>query len=563
MEKSVIRGADLLISPSHYFIKEAKKRMPWREIQEHYLPNPIEIPEIQDNDFSYEENYIACFGKLSPLKGTFELLHYFDNLWKKGFQHPLHIIGGTQQIFHAEGLTMEEIVKRKWSTYIEKGLLVLRGEFSPEEARSQLKRAHVVLVSSIFDNFPYTVLEAMSMGKVILASTQGGQTEMIDDGENGFLFDHYKNNDFENKLLHILSLNAEHLKRVSSNAIKKVKNNFTPEVLYKKKIELLGTYIRENKPGTNFPFIGSDIVHTNNSDIPNNNLLSIVVPYFNMELYIEDCVKSILNSEYPHKEIIIINDGSTSKEGIEKLSRIEKKYPVKVYHKGNEGLSIARNYGANCANGDYLAFLDADDTVDTTYYSKAVKVLNHYSNIHFVGCWIKYFGNSNNCWPAFNPEPPYLLAHNMVNSSSLVYKRTSFLESGQNDPALIYGMEDWESVINMVKNGFYGVVLPELLFNYRVRKNSMARAFTRTKRLYLNQLIAAKHKDYYSKYAVEIAGLLNANGSGIDFDNPTFETKATTIFPINNIFKERLKERIKQNKHVRKIAYKIYKRIKN
>lgn len=564
MEKSCIRSADLLISPSRYFVQQSKGRMNWEGLNEKYVPNPIET----NGDGSvpaYRENYIVCFGKLSPLKGTFELLQYFKRLWDNGFQYPLHIVGGTQQVFHPEGSTMEAIVKKKYGIYLAKNLLRLEGELEPGKAREKMKDAHVVLVPSVVDNLPYTVLEAMSWGKVVLASCQGGQQEIIRDGENGFLFDHDIVDDFRDKLLEVLKLDNTAIRKIGENAIRTIQSSYSPDTIYHRKMEVITSFLQQKRMRRDYPFVWSNGNPSLPSAASNGELLSIVIPYYNMGDYVEESIRSVLASDYIHKEIILVNDGSTDERSKVILEELERKYPVKVFNKENEGLPLTRNYGAWKASGKYLAFLDADDTVEKTYYSKAIQTLGMYDNVHFVGCWTRYFGMSNACWPTFNPEPPYLLVHNMVNSSALVYKKDSFLRHGLNDPDLLYGMEDWDSVINMVKKNYCGVVLPELLFNYRVRKDSMARSFTRIKQLHLYRVIGERHKDIYNKFGNEIAQLLNANGSGIGFDNPTQEPPAK-IFPaihLPGFLKERIKHKVKHNKYLRNFAYKLYQQLIN
>jgi glycosyltransferase involved in cell wall biosynthesis len=292
------------------------------------------------------------------------------------------------------------------------------------------------------------------------------------------------------------------------------------------------------------------------------DLLSVVVPFYNMGDYIEETLQSVFASDYKHLEVIVVDDGSTDSKCIAVLALLENKYPIRVIRRSNSGLAATRNYGASIAKGTYLAFLDPDDTVEPTYYGKAVAILQQYRNVHFVGSWLSYFGEGKGTWPTFNPEPPYLLIHNPINSSAVVLKRPTFVNYGTNRTDLIYGMEDWESVISMVSQGYRGVVIPQKLFRYRVRKGSMSQSFTREKQLYLMKVIAKKHRAFYAEYGAEVALLLNSNGSALYFDNPTFEVARFTPSERLAAIKNKLKEYVKRNKTLRKVAYIIYKKIK-
>lgn len=558
MEKSSILSAEIVISPSQYLVTQLKKEMSWQGVKESIVVNPMDTSKTPAPAASLQRNHIVCFGKLSPLKGTFKLLEYFDRLWENGFERPLHIIGGTQQVFHPEGRTMEDIVRRKYQSYIDSGLLKLRGQMLPEQSKQELLSAHVVIVPSLVDNLPYTVLEAMSLGKVVLASLQGGQSEIIEDGVDGFLFDHSVPNNFQEKLLHVLSLSDSEVLGVGKKATSTIQIRYSPEKVYSQKMGIIEEYMLQAPAKARFPYTACNDSLAERT--ATGALLSVVIPYYNMSGCVEETVRSILASEYPHKEIILVDDGSNEEGTDEVLAYLEESYPISVLRKENEGLPLTRNYGAAAAHGDYITFIDADDTVHASYFTKAISVLETYENVHFVGCWVKYFEGSSGHWPAFNPEPPFLLVHNMVNSGP-VFKRRSYLQGGLNDPEMVYGMEDWDSIIGMIEKGYPGVVLPELLYNYRIRKESMARAFTKVKKLHLHKIIAEKHAPLYQKYGVEVANLLNSNGSGLYFDNPTREVAQSTYFQFPSNLKLTVKNKVKGNKFLTKMAIAIYRRI--
>jgi glycosyltransferase involved in cell wall biosynthesis len=285
--------------------------------------------------------------------------------------------------------------------------------------------------------------------------------------------------------------------------------------------------------------------------------------------WLEDTLRSLQKVAYQQKEIIIVNDGSNDEKSIQKLYDLEKKYPISIIHKENAGLPSARNEGAKYAKGEFIAFLDSDDIVMPEYYHKAIKILTHYENISFVGCWINYFEGSEAKWVTWDPEPPYILVHNTINSSSIICKTDHFLSYGLNDSNMLYGMEDYECVVNMVKNGYRGVVLTDFLFEYRVRKDSMSRQFNANCQLFLYKILSHKHKDFYSAYAYEIFNIVNSNGPSYLYENPTIEIGMEELKYKSNIFNSaeipwELKEILKKfwkNKFFRTLA-KIFFKLK-
>lgn len=113
-------------------------------------------------------------------------------------------------------------------------------------------------------------------------------------------------------------------------------------------------------------------------------LLSIIIPVYNGEKYLEDCLNSLIFQIIDNIEIIIINDGSTDNS----KQIIEKHVSKNVFHfeQSNKGVSVARNYGIQMARGKYIYFCDSDDIVDCNF----IKQLNELKNIEFDVCGFKY-----------------------------------------------------------------------------------------------------------------------------------------------------------------------------
>ena len=100
----------------------------------------------------------------------------------------------------------------------------------------------------------------------------------------------------------------------------------------------------------------------------NDALISVVIPVYNVEKYLSQCLESVINQNYRKLEILVVDDGSTDKSGSICDEYAEKDNRITVFHTTNHGLSAARNYALNRATGEYIAFLDSDDWLEADAY---------------------------------------------------------------------------------------------------------------------------------------------------------------------------------------------------
>ena len=107
-------------------------------------------------------------------------------------------------------------------------------------------------------------------------------------------------------------------------------------------------------------------------------LVSVIIPVYNVEDYIEKCISSVINQTYNNMEIILVDDGSKDNSGniCEKYSKSDKR--IKVIHKKNGGISDARNIGIKNASGIYITFIDSDDFVDNSYVELLYDTIEYY-----------------------------------------------------------------------------------------------------------------------------------------------------------------------------------------
>ena len=95
--------------------------------------------------------------------------------------------------------------------------------------------------------------------------------------------------------------------------------------------------------------------------------ISVIVPVYRVEQYLDQCIQSVLDQTYPHWELILVDDGSTDGSGgiLDRYAKQDLR--VRVFHRTNQGVCAARNFGIEQAQGEYLTFLDADDWLDPEY----------------------------------------------------------------------------------------------------------------------------------------------------------------------------------------------------
>lgn len=116
--------------------------------------------------------------------------------------------------------------------------------------------------------------------------------------------------------------------------------------------------------------------------------ISIIVPVYNVEQYLSRCIDSILSQTYTNFELILVNDGSTDSSGeiCDRYAKIDNR--IQVHHSQNNGVSIARNIGINCAKGDWITFVDSDDWIENNLFTEITQIVNQYPTD--IICWNYY-----------------------------------------------------------------------------------------------------------------------------------------------------------------------------
>ena len=219
--------------------------------------------------------------------------------------------------------------------------------------------------------------------------------------------------------------------------------------------------------------------------------ISVIVPVYNVEKYIEECLNSIINQTLKDIEIIIVNDGSTDKSYkiIDRISRKDSR--ITVINQENSGVSKARNVGMMSAKGDYISFIDPDDYIKKDMLEK-MYTLAEKNNCEVVQCNYNIYNNEEYSEIHQNIKPNKVLEKNeienylkcgLIDGSLTTYVwdkiyKTKFLKENKlkfNEDLSMF--EDWYFIMDLVSRIKKFIFLPENLYYYRIVLNSLSRKY--------------------------------------------------------------------------------------
>ena len=192
--------------------------------------------------------------------------------------------------------------------------------------------------------------------------------------------------------------------------------------------------------------------------------ISVVIPVYNVEKYLSECLDSVVNQTYKNLQIIIVDDGSTDSSGKICDEYAEKDDRITVVHQSNAGAGAAKNTGLELINGDYFSIIDSDDYIELDMYEKMVNSLENY-NADIVQCLFKdLFVNDSfdRKYKIKGNYPKILTSKNFLKEYLYDWKY-----------AIFWKIDDEFFTYKLVCNAKKVVNIDNILYNYRMRKTSV------------------------------------------------------------------------------------------
>lgn len=237
-------------------------------------------------------------------------------------------------------------------------------------------------------------------------------------------------------------------------------------------------------------------------------LISVIIPVYNTGAYVAETIESVLKQTWKHKEIIVVNDGST-----DETPAILEKYDeyIRVIHQENKGLGAARNTGIRAARGEFLAFIDADDLWLPEFLKTQQAVLTSDPKVDIVYCFWTYIDQYGKQLPQKDrfSETGDLL-HSLIISNripimaALMSRICVETTQGFDDNKLI--SEDWDFWLRVAYQGYRFSCSPQELVKYRFHGNNMTLNIERSHLRYFNVI----EKFFLNENLPEIARELKA-----------------------------------------------------
>lgn len=236
-----------------------------------------------------------------------------------------------------------------------------------------------------------------------------------------------------------------------------------------------------------------------------NTLVSIIVPVYNAQDYIQECVNSIVHQTYSNLEIVLVDDGSKDKSGAmcDDFSKSDSR--IKVIHKINGGLANARNTGVDCSTGSFIVFLDNDDVLAKDFVEYALDKIIAYQADMFIMPYQKFIKNVD--FPNANDQIhvidsyeclKHILMHDPcmpISSHSKIFKRELCLKH-----RFAYLYEDSATVYKFVldSNKIVASIVPR--YGYRIREGSIMREKFSIKKMDIIDVTSHMYEDIIEVY---------------------------------------------------------------
>ncbi|MFL5825736.1 MAG: glycosyltransferase [Thermoleophilaceae bacterium] len=400
---------------------------------------------------------LLYFGRMERRKGVHNLLRAARSLDRDDWT--LALLGGD-----THSAPLRNSMRDYLATLADGDERVIFADPIPRWEVAEVIKSHdIVAIPSLWECWPNTSLEALCVNRPVLGTPVGGLREIVEPRVSGWLAESSDWRAVAREFERLLDAREEVVRLAEFGGPLKTYGELTDrDEIIESYLELIGSR--------------STVARARPRSGP---LVSVVVPYYQLDKYIEDTLQSVAAQTYSPIETVIVNDGSLRGNDAV-LVELADRYGAKLVTHRNAGLGAARNFGISQAAGEYIVPLDADDRIAPTFVERCVQALEGDSTAAYATTWSAYmkpdgtpYGDGIG-WAPFGNWSELVSLNNVAGTCTSAIRRR-FFDQGFAYSDELTSYEDWFLYRELHDAGHYGVVLPERLIEYRVRPESMLR----------------------------------------------------------------------------------------
>lgn len=401
--------------------------------------NSLDLPYLQEK-FGIDKDYIFYPANFWEHKNHINLFKAIDLLRSKGEHIQLVLTGA---LFDQR----KDLIQLLKKVDIGEGIKIL-GYVQFNEINALMRNTKLLVFPSLFEGFGIPLLEALECKVPVCCSNVASLPEV---GEDAVEYFDPTNPESICASVYKLLHDEKRLIQLKMRAEKQ-----SAKFSYEKSVEKLYGLFREEIKGVNSEEL-----------ILDGPLVSIVTPSFNQGCFIEETIKSVLNQSYKNIEYCVFDGGSTDNS-----VQILEKYSDQLFFvsESDDGQTDAINKGLKMAKGEYLCYLNSDDTLEPFAVSKIVDFLEKNSDVDVVygkADYIDKEGNHLNPYETFDWDLEKFKGHCFICQPATMWRRSTIKKWGYFNENLHYVM-DYEYWLRIAANGGKLVYLPILLANSRL-----------------------------------------------------------------------------------------------
>ncbi|HET9530032.1 MAG TPA: glycosyltransferase, partial [Blastocatellia bacterium] len=377
LEDYSIAAADALLCPSNYLARQTTSHYRFAEDAIKIIPYPIGDTRILERDAStWESGPISYVGRLEKRKGVIEWVEAAVAMARQYRDARFEFVGG--DTLDARGASLRESLEGMIPGDL-KPVFCFRGEQNRSSLSQFLARARAVVVPSRWENFPNTCIEAMGSGLPVIASREGGMTEMIEDGRTGWLAGGPGSEGLREALSRALETPAAKVAEMGREAASRIRQICDNQRIVEEHIELRRRVVHQGATRSlllpaNLPWARSPLSGETPRRAPKSRGskgLAVVITCSDSGAAIDGCLQRLTEQTREPASVVIVDNGSSQDRTLKVLGRVRRE-GWQVIRTEDEGSASARNAGIGAVLGSGssplgFVFLDAEDRLKSNF----------------------------------------------------------------------------------------------------------------------------------------------------------------------------------------------------